>query len=612
MRLAADASSCGIGAVLSHVFDDGEERPIAYASRTLSSSEQNYSMIEKEALAIIFGLKKFHQYLYGRRFSLITDHKPLTLILGPKRGIPVLAVSRLQRWAIQLGAYQYDIEYRSSKNNANADALSRLPRKIVEEPDVWTSEADAVNRVQLNRAPISVSMIREATQKDPVLSRVVYFLFHGWPEEGSLPEELQFYFTKQDEFTVEEGCLLRGTRVVIPTRYQGEVLAELHMNHPGMVRMKSLARLHVWWVTLDHDIEQTVRDCICCQANRCKSPLKVSNPWIWPVRPWQRIHVDFAGPVDGVMYLIVVDAKSKWIEVLSMSSTTAVATIRALRFLFSVHGLPEEMVLDNGPQFVAQEMKEFLKFNGIRQCLSSPYHPASNGEAERAVRTFKEAMKIRKNEEGSTGEKLARFLLGYRTTPHTATGATPAEILMGRRLRTRLDILHPSLSAKMERKSKDLPKSPSRNLEIGDPVMVKDYRQRRDPWVKGVIQMRLSPITYRVQVGDLFWKRHVDQLRSLTGSTFPDGIGPPPDVMPQPPGVIPNSISTETVSVPLPNESSTSQTATQGVNSPPPVQQPPAMITEEPITTHISENLPSTRRYPTRIRTKPKRLIEEV
>ena len=117
VRLAVDTPSYGLGAVLSHVSDDGEERPIAYASRTLSSSEQNYAMIEKEALAIVFGIKKFHQYLFGRRFTLLTDHRPLTLLLGPKRGIPVLAASRLQRWSIQLSAYQYDIEYRASKNH---------------------------------------------------------------------------------------------------------------------------------------------------------------------------------------------------------------------------------------------------------------------------------------------------------------------------------------------------------------------------------------------------------------------------------------------------------------------------------------------------------------
>ena len=180
--------------------------------------------------------------------------------------------------------------------------------------------------------------------------------------------------------------MLRGTRVVIPSRYRQEVLSELHFNQPGMVRMKSLARLHVWWPNLESDIEKTVRDCSDCQANRCRAPLKVSIPWIWPTRPWQRAHVDFAGPFNGGMFLIVVDAKSKWMEVIQMSSTSASATIKALRSLFATHGLPEEIVADNGPQFVAGEMKDFLTANCVRLCLSSPYHPASNGEAERAVK----------------------------------------------------------------------------------------------------------------------------------------------------------------------------------------------------------------------------------
>ena len=183
-----------------------------------------------------------------------------------------------------------------------------------------------------------------------------------------------------------------------------------------------------------------MRDCSDCLANRCRAPLKVNNPWIWPTRPWQRLHVDFAGPFNGGMFLIVVDAKSKWMEVIPMSSTSANATIRALRS----HGLPEEIVTDNGPQFVAGEMKDFLTANGVRLCLSPPYHPASNGEAERAVRTFKEAMRIMYNEPGTQTEKLARFLLSYRSTPHTATGCPPAEILMERRLRTSLELRHPT------------------------------------------------------------------------------------------------------------------------------------------------------------------------
>lgn len=136
-----------------------------------------------------------------------------------------------------------------------------------------------------------------------------------------------------------------------------------------------------------------MRDCHACQANRYKGPQKVNNPWIWPTRPLQRIHVDFTGPFNGQMFLLVVNAKSKWIEVFSMSSTTASVTIRALSFLFATKGLPEVIISDNVPLFVTQEMKDFLKSNRILHYLSSPYHSASNGEVERAVRIFKDSMK---------------------------------------------------------------------------------------------------------------------------------------------------------------------------------------------------------------------------
>ena len=127
MKMAGDASAYGIGAVISHVFPDGQERPIAFASRTLTATERNYSQIEKEALSLVYGIRKFHQYLYGRRFVLVTDHKPLTTVLGPKNGIPPLAAARLQRWALLLSAYSYDIEFKPTRQHGNADGLSRLP-----------------------------------------------------------------------------------------------------------------------------------------------------------------------------------------------------------------------------------------------------------------------------------------------------------------------------------------------------------------------------------------------------------------------------------------------------------------------------------------------------
>ena len=129
MKLTGDASAYGLGAVISHAYPDGSERPIVFASRTLSPAEKNYSQIEKEALALVFGVRKFHQYLYGRQF-VFTDHKPLTSIFGPKKGIPTVAAARMQRWALILAAYKYTIEFKPTDQHANADGLSRLPLPV--------------------------------------------------------------------------------------------------------------------------------------------------------------------------------------------------------------------------------------------------------------------------------------------------------------------------------------------------------------------------------------------------------------------------------------------------------------------------------------------------
>ena len=173
-------------------YKNGSEKSIAYASRTLSSSERNYAQIEKEALSLVFGVKKFHQYLYGRNFNLITDHKPLTAIFGPKKGIPSLAAARLQRWAVLLSTYTYDIQYKPTQLHCNADGLSRLPLPLVDDVALTKEKVIHVFNVgQLHSLPVTSQYIQRATQTDKVLSRVHGYVKDGWPQDS--PQELKQY-----------------------------------------------------------------------------------------------------------------------------------------------------------------------------------------------------------------------------------------------------------------------------------------------------------------------------------------------------------------------------------------------------------------------------------
>ncbi len=210
-----------------------------------------------------------------------------------------MAASRIQRWAIQLSGYQFDIKYRSTDKNGNADALSRLPMKTMDNytsNSLFYNEANSVNKMQIHNLPVTAKKIAQASKNDQTLSRVTHFVLNGWPEKNECPEKTLPYFNIKDELTVEEGCLLRGIRVIIPERHQSEILTDLHTNHPGIVRMKALARLHIWWPGMDSDIEMKVRKCQMCQEQQPNLPKAQANPWLWPTRPWQRVHVDFTGP----------------------------------------------------------------------------------------------------------------------------------------------------------------------------------------------------------------------------------------------------------------------------------------------------------------------------
>ncbi|KAJ8377010.1 hypothetical protein SKAU_G00075900 [Synaphobranchus kaupii] len=217
--------------------------------------------------------------------------------------------------------------------------------------------------------------------------------------------------------------------------------------------MKSLARSFVWWPGMDCALEEKVKACTQCQSNQKMPAPAPLHPWPWPGRPWSRLHLDFAGPFMGHMFLVLVDSHSKWLEARIMSNITAPVTTEMLRSIFATHGLPDTVVTDNGPTFTSDVFQEFMDKNGIRHVRTAPYHPASNGLAERAVGTLKEVLR---NMSGHSLEtKMHRFLFQYRITPHTTTGVSPAEMLMGRRPKSHLDLLHPDVGARVVRSQEE-------------------------------------------------------------------------------------------------------------------------------------------------------------
>ncbi|CAH8654258.1 unnamed protein product, partial [Dicrocoelium dendriticum] len=245
--VSTDASDVGLGAVLSQL-RDGEEKVIAYASRTLSDTERNYSTGEKEALACVWACEKWHFYLFGRRFTLRTDHSALTTLLsrGNKGQKPV----RLSRWYSRLLNYDYEIKYVPGCFNQLADALSRLPLSNEGENEDL-EEVKMISQLSDGTPTITFDLIREHTDKDPVLAKLREYISTSWPSRTKIQPELLPYYTLRNELSTVSNCIIRGEQFVVPATLIPMVVACAHEGHPGIVRTKARIRQYYWWPKLN-------------------------------------------------------------------------------------------------------------------------------------------------------------------------------------------------------------------------------------------------------------------------------------------------------------------------------------------------------------------------
>lgn len=527
--LASDASNAGIGACIIHVFPDGTEKYISCASRSLTPAEQNYSQIEKEGLAIIYGLTKFHRYLFGQEFELRTDHKPLLHIFGSKKGIPLHVANRLQRWALTIMAYQPTLKYVKTQDFGYVDVLSRLMQRFPvddEEYIIASVEAEIAMILEhtFNNIPVTSSDIINSTKHDNSLQQLKYYIINGWPkrkEEVTDKVTAQFW-TFKDLLYIANDIIMMGDRVLVPEKHRKIILDALHKAHPGITRMKSLARSYVFWPGLDKDINDRVQNCLPC-ANQLKLPVK-SDLQSWPIaqKPLERIHIDFAEPHKGESYLLIVDAYSKWPEVYKMNNMSSSSTISRLDEFFSRYGLPELVVSDNGPQFTSTEMQQYLQENGIEHLTTAYYQPHSNGQVERFVDTFKRSMN--KLKEGKDKTPLETFLRYYRATPNrnVKDNLSPAEAFLGRKLKIDLDLLRPKPVKKVITNFKQNEAynqkhgTRQREFAVGDLVFARVYEYNSQKWVPGQVVEKIGSLIYKVrlQTSAKIIRSHINQLRT--------------------------------------------------------------------------------------------------
>jgi transposase InsO family protein len=491
VELSCDASGVAVGAVLSQC-----GRPVLYTSKTLSVAERNYSQLDREALAIVYAVKRLHKYLYGRTFRIITDHRPLEFIFKQDGCKSAHANQRVIRWGVFLSNYDYQIVGMRTNEIPVADMLSRVD--IDNDPKTFDVGAVDVFHDVGSELRDEIYAIFDSCKQFAQLKQYVKF---GWPKVlKNISLGLRQYYRVRDELSFHDKLLYRKGRAVIPKPLRQTILDNLHSSHLGMVKMKSLARSRYWWPGMDDEIEATCRGCGACQ--RVKKPPASGTETSWPLStfPFQRVHVDYAGPMEGFYYLLVVDSYSNYPFVFRTTGETAAETLGKLKELFGMFGLPKAIVSDNGPAFRSEEFRQYFMKRGVELWPTPVGHPKSNGLVERFVGNFKMHMKITEGK-GDIDSRMHSFLLQYRCAA-VRGGKSPSDMVFTY-----------------------VPRMPVMLLQPGQPIFCQNFRKNLAPtFERGVVISTTGNSCVNVHDldTDKVHTRHFDQVKAVQQ---PEGSG---------------------------------------------------------------------------------------
>ncbi len=517
--VSSDASSYGMGGVIMQEDDDGNRRPVAFVSRTMTECEKRYAQIEKELLGVVWACERFSRYLIGLdKFRIITDHKPLVPIIN-KKDLDVVPI-RCQRLLIRLMRYNGVAEHVPGKSLVLADLLSRKPIQCpLSQDEDLEMEVECCIQTIVTNLPASKNKLTEivqASERDPIINKVQEMTINGWPESHKINPDLKELYNVRSLLSVSDGLLLYRDRLVIPKEMRKDMLEKIHNGHPGVTKSRLKAQEAIWWPNISKDIEEYVKDCHHCQINQSSQRAEPLISGKLPERPWQNISADLMDH-NHHSYLVVTDNFSKWIEIIQMRSTASYMLIKEMKNLFARWGVPELLRTDNGTQFVSNEFRKFVKDFNMTIETSSPHYPQANGSAEQAV---KQAKKILDQEDQIVA------LMAYRATPNTITGYSPCQLLQGRRMATDLPMLKEKLlpgwptyekvnekfkSAKVNQKyyfDKRNGARPLSPLRPGDPVRVKIDNDKKWSSPAEITESLEGGRSYVVDTGNGVYRRN--------------------------------------------------------------------------------------------------------